>query len=155
MMLIIGVLASCAAIGFHWISQFLFTSMGTLSRFVIVFIVLLGLLIALSIASNATPEEAFAALIWYGFSCELYVFLFTLSLSSISVKIIQLLSRRTMSIAEIEAAYQPGDMVSKRFERLQAARLIEGENNFTLTAKGKKLVWVFNVIRNILHRREN
>jgi len=139
------------AVLLHWVSQFPLKSMGTLARFLVVFGAITGVLIILQIALKLPLEDTLSAIVWFVFLCELYVFLFTLSLSSISVKILQLLRHRPMTFVEIETTYRPDAMVNKRFERLQTAGLIEGQNNFTLTAKGRKLMFLLNFVKNILH----
>ena len=59
-----------------------------------------------------------------------------------------------MTSVEVQALYQPKEMVDKRFERLKIAGLIHQDgSNLGLTRKGKKLVFVFNTVRNILHHR--
>ena len=154
MSLIYGLLAISLLITLHWGSQFLLTSMGALTRVLIIFLLGISTIVLLHVAFETPLEETLSATIWFAFFCELYVFLFTLSLSSISVKILHLLKQRPMTYAEVQTLYQPDSMVEKRFERLAIAGLIHHEGvDLRLTPKGKRLVFVFNTIRNVLHHK--
>jgi hypothetical protein len=69
--------------------------------------------------------QFWAGVLVYGLCCELYVFLFTLAMSSISANLLVSLSRRAMTAAEIEQLYDSRAMVSSRIDRLVAVGLFE------------------------------
>jgi predicted transcriptional regulator len=84
----------------------------------------------------------------YGLCCELYVFLFTLAMSSISANLLVSLSRRAMTAAEIEQLYDSRAMVSSRIDRLVAVGLFdETPAGLELTAKGARTVRTFGRLR--------
>lgn len=86
----------------------------------------------------------FAAIAIFGFVCELYVFVFTLVTSSVSVSLLFGGSAATDAPA--------GDMVVKRVQRMLETGLVEKEAGFlTMTRKGKVLVRIFALVRGILH----
>jgi hypothetical protein len=85
-----------------------------------------------------------AGVLVYGLCCELYVFLFTLAMSSISANLLVSLSRRAMTAAEIEQLYDSRAMVSSRIDRLVAVGLFdETAAGLKLTTKGARTVRTF------------
>ncbi len=152
MPLLTAVIATVIAIFLHWLSQYFLRATGCFLRFIIVFLLVFCGSIYWHIATQTALDEALSAMVWFIFLCELYMFLFSLSLSSLSVKMLQLLAKRAASRDEIQNLYQPASMVAKRIERLQSSGLITGEKSaFTLTPKGQKLVKLFGYVRSIFH----
>jgi hypothetical protein len=89
-----------------------------------------------------------AGVLVYGLCCELYVFLFTLAMSSISANLLVSLSRRAITTAEIEQLYDSRAMVSSRIDRLVAVGLFdETPAGLELTAKGARTVRTFGRLR--------
>jgi hypothetical protein len=89
-----------------------------------------------------------AGVLVYGLCCELYVFLFTLAMSSISANLLVSLSRRAMTAAEIERLYDSRAMVASRIDRLIAVGLFEETAaGLALTAKGTRMVLTFGRLR--------
>ncbi|WP_454645548.1 hypothetical protein [Bradyrhizobium liaoningense] len=89
-----------------------------------------------------------AGVLVYGLYCELYVFLFTFAMSSISANLLVSLSRRAMTAAEIEQLYDSRAMVSSRIDRLVAVGLFdETPAGLELTAKGVRTVRTFGRLR--------
>lgn len=136
----------------HWMSQFIFQSWGALPRFLLAFI-FSACMLGLALNTEALSlREVCAILVWFFFLSELYVFIFTLSLGSISIKILQLLSARPLAVNELEALYPPASMVSVRFKRLSSAGFIDGSGGILkLTKKGNHLLAIFFFIRGIMH----
>jgi hypothetical protein len=92
-------------------------------------------------------ETAGAALV-YGFLCELYIFLFTMTISSISSNVLVRLSYQDMHIEEIARRYDSRQMVRQRLERLAAAGLLSrAGSRLTLTPKGARFVATFQSLR--------
>jgi hypothetical protein len=148
--------ASIAAFALLVSLQFLlsFALAAAVRRFVLAFLAAGGALIIVLGVSGATITEAWAALAWFAFCAGLYVFGFTLSQSSISVKILQLLRAGPLARSELAAIYSPGHMVEKRFDRLLAARLIMRDGDgLRLSGRGRILLGVFGIIRQCCHAR--
>ena len=89
-----------------------------------------------------------AALALYLFLCELYIFVFTMGLSSISAKVLILLFTRGVSFSEIEAMYDTSGMVEHRVKRLIAVGLLDQRgNHWRLTGRGRRLIRVFGMLQ--------
>jgi len=106
-----------------------------------------GLVVIL--AGPAVPwPERLAGVAAYAFACELYLFLFTFVISSVTVAL--LLTRRSGPAAGI--SLQPAEMVQRRLRTMAAAGLLrqDGER-FALTAKARRVVRVYRIIRRLVH----
>jgi hypothetical protein len=95
---------------------------------------------------NLFSIETAASALLYAFLCELYLFLFTFALASISANLLQHMSIKSLSANEIEAIYDSRKMVLNRYNRLISNGLIimdsagiEGEG-FIISPKGLKLL---------------
>ncbi|MBY0527544.1 MAG: hypothetical protein K2R98_29375 [Gemmataceae bacterium] len=88
-----------------------------------------------------------AALVVYAFACELYVFLFTLVGTSVSVGILLKLANGPHSRSEIAALYDAPSMVRGRVERMRAVGLL-GKDGFP-SSQGKRLVALFLTLKRI------
>jgi hypothetical protein len=92
-------------------------------------------------------ETAGAALL-YGFLCELYIFLFTMTISSISSNVLVRLSSHDMRLEEIAQRYDSREMVRQRLERLAATGLLSrAGSRLALTQKGTRFVRTFQALR--------
>jgi hypothetical protein len=97
---------------------------------------------------NAAPElgrlASTASLATYAFLCELYIFVFTLVTSSVSVSL--------LFGGSAELLAPTADMVVKRVERMVGAGLVarEGES-LRLTHNGRRLVQVLAAARRVFH----
>ena len=95
---------------------------------------------------------SYGAMFWLLFLSALYVFIFTLSQSSISVKLINMLWGGPLDRPAIERIYSPGYMVERRIERLFAADLATREGgDLKLTRRGRSLVNCYRLARRLLH----
>jgi hypothetical protein len=97
---------------------------------------------------NTAPElgrlASAASLATYAFLCELYIFVFTLVTSSVSVSL--------LFGGSAEAFAPAGDMVVKRVERMVGAGLVSREGvSLRLTNKGRWLVRALGVARRVFH----
>jgi hypothetical protein len=92
--------------------------------------------------------QFWAGVLVYGLCCELYVFLFTLAMSSISANLLVSLSRHAMTTAEIEQLYDSRSMVSSRIDRLVAVGFFDETTvGLELTRKGERTVRIFGRLR--------
>lgn len=95
----------------------------------------------------AAPQT-WAGLLIYGFCCELYVFLFTLAMSSVSANLLVNLLQRKMTSSDIERLYDSRQMVEARLDRLIGAGLLaETSNRLRPTPKGVRMVRIFSRLR--------
>jgi len=70
--------------------------------------------------------------------------------SSISARLLRTLRHGSRTRAEIEQVYENTTMVETRFTRLRRSGLLEGEGeDLRLTAKGRRLVWLFTLLRSV------
>jgi len=124
-------------------------SSGVVTRFVIV-----GSLVGACLVSwllgrygTAAPQTWAGALV-FAFGCELYLFLFTLVMSSVSSNLLSNLARRDMTDMDIARLYDSRKMVGARLDRLVAAGLLtEQPNGLQLTAEGARMVRAFGRLR--------
>jgi hypothetical protein len=99
--------------------------------------------IGLAVCVGISTWASIAALAAYAFACEFYVFLFTLVVSSVSVRILFLLQSGARRADEDGAA-----MVRRRLRRMVAVGLIApAGNGFEVTAKGRSLLRVFHFLQ--------
>jgi hypothetical protein len=97
---------------------------------------------------GATAPQTWAGAMVYAFCCELYIFLFTFAMSSITANLVAKLSRCDMTDTDIEQLYESRQMVATRLDRLIAVGLImEHTGELTLTAQGERVVRVFRRLR--------
>jgi hypothetical protein len=129
--------------------------LGTLARFIIVASAGMLLLIALATSLRATVEETLGALLIYAFACELYVFLFTLTLGSVSAQLLVLLAQSPRSPGALDAAYSGRDMTQLRIERMACNGLIVARDGLIeLTGTGRRLVGAFASLRRFFGHHE-
>lgn len=91
-----------------------------------------------------TPD-ILSCLLVYAFFCELYIFMFTMTIGSISANLLFSLLKQPLTLKEINGLYNSQKMVNNRIERLISAELIEeSPEGLVLTAQGLKLATIFN-----------
>lgn len=91
-----------------------------------------------------------SSLLVYAFACELYIFLFTLASSSVSVRVLAELAKKPLHPDSIAAYYQTDAMVERRLAQLRTSGLIKnGSGTVALTPRGRLLVWAFKRLRAI------
>lgn len=107
-----------------------------------------GLLWATSARYGIASVETVAAALVYGFLCELYIFLFTMTISSISSNLLVRLSSQDMRVEEIAHRYDSRQMVRQRLERLAATGFVSrAGSGLVLTPKGAGFVRTFEALR--------
>lgn len=90
----------------------------------------------------------------YGFSCELYIFIFTMCISSVSANILLRLLAHNLKLDDIKGFYDSKHMVNNRLERLCKIGFIEGTpQELCLSNKGHLLVNVFTRLRLFFRHR--
>jgi hypothetical protein len=88
-----------------------------------------GILLGLSLWMCAQPRiQILSSLLVYALICELYLFLFTLTISSVSANLLLALRRQALTEVELEEQYDSRKMVAQRLARLEALGLL-GRNS--------------------------
>jgi hypothetical protein len=91
-----------------------------------------GILLGLSLSVRAQPwVQILSSLLVYALICELYLFLFTLTISSVSANLLLALRRKALTEEELEEQYDSRKMVAQRLARLEAVGLL-GRSGDTL-----------------------
>jgi len=116
---------------------------------------LIGIMMSFHLISEfGLASATIAAIIWFALVCELYIFLFTLSLGSVSIKILRLLQKAPCQESELNLVYQPKDMVLMRLIRLEHVGLITRnvEGAILLTQRGKSLIKIATFLKSLFHK---
>ena len=83
--------------------------------------------------------ELITGALTYAFLCNLYIFLFTATLSSVSSNLLFRLSREALTPDDVERLYSGRAMAEVRIKRLvDAGFLAAGTTGLTLTAAGRR-----------------
>src|SRR6266852_9130409 len=92
--------------------------LDSVRRFLLIGVPLGVALVAVSLACFGPTIPALAAILLYALLCELYIFLFTLVLSSVSATMLIMLREGPVDAARISSACDPREMVNLRLERM-------------------------------------
>jgi hypothetical protein len=106
-------------------------------------------LLLLILNSFGLAVEFWSAILLYSFLCELYIFLFTFVGNSVSVSLIRALAKhRYMSLESIKKLYESDSPAIGRIEKLASVGLLcASESGYSLTAKGKRFIKIFQALR--------
>ena len=122
--------------------------LDSVQRFLLIGAPLGVALVAVSLTRYGPTMTGFAAILLYALLCELYIFCFTLVLSSVSATMLILLRRGPVQASALVSVYEPEEMVSLRIDRLLKTGLIErATGRLSVTGKGKRLHRIFNGLR--------
>ena len=153
MWLLIVCCAFLLTVLFHSLSCRLKGSFGAVFKFVVV-----GSFVGIPLIMWQMYQYGFWCLqtigtaIVYGFLCELYIFLFTMVLVTISTNIIVRLADAGMSKKQIDQIYNSRQMVLNRLDRLVEVGLLKpNKEELLLTAKGERLSKIFRLLRAFFH----
>lgn len=92
--------------------------------------------------------ETWAALLLYGFACELYIFLFTLVSNSVSTSILIALRAGHLTRAEVDRRYSVAYMVNMRMEMLLADGFLRRDPaGYALTPRARVVLYFFKRAR--------
>jgi hypothetical protein len=110
---------------------------------------LIGLVLtAYLVASYGLTVRTLAGVVTFALACELYVFCFTLILSSVSAIWLRRLYRGSIETEALAEAYSPAWMVDTRLERLADNGFVAREaGGNRLTEKGRGLMRTFGRLR--------
>lgn len=141
--------ALLSAVALHAIACRLSLRVDRVMRFLAIgSLVGLCLILVISRRHGFWSVETMAAALTYGFLCELYLFLFTMTISSISSNIVVRLLQSDLAISEIDAVYSTGAMIHARLDRLVATGFVRPCGSaLVLTDKGRRSVQIFESLR--------
>jgi hypothetical protein len=101
-------------------------------------------------AGTHTTLEMLAALLIYALACELYIFVFTLVASSVSVAVVLALDREPLSEDALEHRYSGHAMVEARVGGLITAGCLERRDGLcVVTRRGRTLALIFERLRRV------
>jgi hypothetical protein len=137
------------SIGFHAVAGRLSFIANSVLRFFAVGTVM-GLLLIVWLVGRygLGSAELVTGVLTYAFLCNLYIFLFTATLSSISTNLLFRLSREALAPDDVERLYSGRAMAEVRIKRLiDAGFLAKGTTGLTLTIAGAKSVATYGHLR--------
>src|SRR5215211_4529751 len=152
-MAVIGaILAFVVAVALHAVVCRLPLKLSVVLKYVLVGgLVGLGLLVWL-ITTYGLSAPTLAGLVTYALASQLYIFMFTLILSSVSAIWLRRLYRGSIDTATLAEAYSPAWMVDTRIERLADNDfLVRTANGYRLTEKGHNLMQTFGKLRRLFN----
>jgi hypothetical protein len=152
MAVLVAVLAFVVAVALHAVACRLPLRLSVVLKYVLVGgLVGLGLTIWLVMTYGLTAPTL-AGLVTFGLASELYVFCFTLILSSVSAIWLRRLYRGSIDTATLAEAYSPAWMVDVRIERLAENGFLERTaDGYRLTEKGRNLMRTFERLRRLFN----
>lgn len=122
--------------------------MDSVRRFLMVGAPLGLALVVFALSQFGFTISGFAAILLYALLCELYMFCFTLVLSSVSVTMLIMLRQGPVTDSSLISIYAPEEMVQLRVSRLIKTGFLKQEGeNLTVTIKGMKLHRIFFGLR--------
>lgn len=151
MWLIAVALALLASIALHAVVVRAFPGTNRPVSFLVVGSVIgAGMIGALASRHDFFFVRVAGAALTYAFACELYLFLFSSALTSISMNLLVRLLGRPMSDTEIAAVYDTRRMVRHRIERLVSTGLLRpiATGGLEVTERGDGLLRIFARLRN-------
>lgn len=122
---------------------------------VVVKYVAVGALTGLGLMAHLLSVEGLsyrtiAGLLVFGLASELYIFCFTLIISSVSAILLRRLYRGSVETAALAESYSPRWMVELRLDRLvENGFLVRTDEGYHLTEKGHNLIRTFGKLRAI------
>jgi hypothetical protein len=142
------------AILLHVVACRLPLGFGSVLRFVMIGSVCGLAAVIVMVAEYGLTADVAGATLVFAFAAELYLFLFTMTLGSVSANMLALLSRTPASPVEIDNLYDDRLMAALRIERLLATGLTqEHDGIISLTPKGELISRLFAVLRTAFGHR--
>jgi hypothetical protein len=127
---------------------------GSVVRFVMIGSVCGLVAVILMVTEYGLTADVAGATLAFGFAAELYLFLFTMTLGSVSANMLAVLSRAPASPADIDNLYDDGLMAALRIERLLATGLAQEHGGvISLTPKGELVARLFAALRTAFNHR--
>ena len=148
MAITLALAAFALAVLLHGLAMRVSMKLDSVRRFLMVGIPLGLALTAFSLGRFGLTLPGFAAILLYAMLCELYMFCFTLVLSSVSATMLILLRQGPVQASALASVYEPREMVKLRLDRLIKTGFIErASGRFCMTRKGERLHLIFTRLR--------
>lgn len=148
MWLLLPFAAFALAVMMHGLILRLPLKIDSVRRFLLIGLPLGLFLVVVSLSVFGFTMAGFAAIVLYALLCELYLFLFTLVISSVSVTMLIMLRRGSIESAALISTYDPNEMVRVRIDNLVKTGFVERHRGkLAMTAKGRMLHRTFSVLR--------
>lgn len=148
MALALALVGFALAVLLHGLAMRVPLRLDSVRRFLLIGVPLGAALVAVSLARFGPTIPGIAAILLYALLCELYIFLFTLVLSSVSATMLIMLRRAPVQASALASVYEPREMVNLRLDRLRKNGLVErASGHFCLTGKGERLHRMFSILR--------
>jgi hypothetical protein len=142
--------AFAVAVVFHLVTVRLPLPLSNVVRYVVVGGLVGGLLVLTLLVLYGFSGEAFAGAMMFAFLSELYIFFFTLVISSVSVTLMLHLRERDIDEAEVSRIYDSRGMVTFRLEQMiRNGFATEQNGQYALTPAGRTMVFWFVLLRRI------
>jgi hypothetical protein len=146
--------AILVAILLHAVACRLPLPFGSVVRFVMIGSVCGLVAVVVMITEYGLTADVAGATLAFAFAAELYLFLFTMTLGSVSANILALLNRAPATPMDINNFYDDRLMAALRIERLLATGLAQEHGGMiSLTRKGELVARLFAVLRTAFGHR--
>lgn len=146
------------AIFIHALSRRFFPIFGAVSQFFVIgSLVGLFLIAFLGFYYGYILPNALTALLCYSLLCEVYIFLFSAVLSSISLNLLLRLERGGGTADSISQSFDGESMVVRRIDRMIQADLLQAQGTGAiLSPKGKRIFGILTLLRKFFkHPQDN
>lgn len=148
MAIILALAAFVLAVLLHGLAMRAPLRLDSVRRFLLIGMPLAVALVAVSLARFGPTIPGVAAILLYALMCELYIFLFTLVLSSVSATMLIMLQRGPVQASALASVYEPREMVKVRLDRLLKHGFVErASGRISVTEKGARLHRIFSGVR--------
>jgi hypothetical protein len=152
MAVLMSLLAFVIAVLLHAVACRLTARPSAVVKFVLVGGVV-GLALAGWLVTTYGPSvPTLAGLVTFALACELYIFCFTLIITSVSAIWLRRLHRGSIDTATLAEAYSPAWMVDSRLDRLATNDFVTPTPaGYRLTEKGRGLMRTFSRLRRLFN----
>jgi hypothetical protein len=109
------------------------------------------------VARFGCASQTWAGVLVFCFLCQLYVFLITFAMASVTANCLVRLAQNQDPETKLDSVYENANMVDVRIDRLKAINLImEAPSGLIrLTTLGEKVVRIFARVRNFFYHQRN
>jgi len=136
------------AVLLHGLVMRLPSRIDSVRRFLLVGFPVGLVLVVASLGMLGLTTAGFAAVLLYALLCELYMFFFTLVISSVSVTMLIMLRQGSIEASKLVSTYDPDEMVQLRVGRLIKTGFVQLDEGLPIvTEKGLKLHRMFTGLR--------
>lgn len=148
MAILLAIVVFAFAILLHGLAMRSPMRLDSVRRFLLVGIPLGLALAAISLNRFGFTVQGFAAIAFYALLCELYMFSFTLVLSSISATLLIMLRNEPIDTRALASVYDPEEMVQLRLNRLLNNGFLDKvQGQLIVTAQGMNYHRAFTTLR--------